>query len=305
MATETKPRTRRGSAAPELDEEQEVDLGRYWNTILTRWWLPLAGLAAGLVLGYLVSLGGAEVYQARAVVYLGQPLSVGGVPIQSLATNPATVGQIVHSESTLRAVARAAHVSVGALRGQVTTQTISGGVAGTATAARVGQTPLIAIIVKGKAPGGATRATNALAASVVQQVSGGYVTRKIKSLEVQLAAQNKELTSIDQRVNDLQTAVQNAGGLSSIERLLLVNQIGFAEQERTQVITQQGQTQQLLSVARDVERSQIVTRGAAVKVTARSRRNSMLVGAIIGLLLGLLAALLWEPASRIARRSAV
>jgi len=62
--------------------------------------------------------------------------------------------------------------------------------------------------------------------------------------------------------------------LYGIERLLLVNQIGFAEQERTQVVTQQTQTQQLLSVARNVERSQLVTHGAAVKVTARSRRNA-------------------------------
>jgi hypothetical protein len=304
MATETKPRTRR-QPEPDLDAEQEVDLGRYWGAIVSRWWLPLAGLAAGIILGYLVSLGGGQVYQAKAVVYLGQPLSTGGVPIQSLATNPATVGEIVHSESTLRAVARAARVSVGQLRGQVTSQTISGGAAGTATAARAGQTPLIAIIVKAKAPGAATRATNALAASVVQQVSGSYVNGKIKSFEIQLAAENKEILSIDQRVNELQTAVQNAGGLSSIERLLLVNQIGFAEQERTQVVTQQTQTQQLLSVARNVERSQIVTRGAAVKVTARSRRNSMLAGGFIGLILGLLAALLWEPVSRIARRSAV
>jgi uncharacterized protein involved in exopolysaccharide biosynthesis len=31
----------------------------------------------------------------------------------------------------------------------------------------------------------------------------------------------------------------------------------------------------------------------------------VLVGAIIGLLLGLIAALLWEPAARLARRSAL
>lgn len=304
MATETKPRTRRQPEPPDLDAEQEVDLGRYWGAILARWWLPLAGLAAGIILGYLVSLGGGQVYQAKAVVYLGQPLSTGGVPVQSPATNPATVAQIVHSESTLRAVARAANVSVGSLRGNVSTATISGGGAGLATAARAGQTPLVAIVVKGKAPGGAARAANGLAASVVQQV-GPYAFIKIKSLELQLGSLNKETSAVDARVNELQTAVQNAGSLSTIERLLLVNQIGFAEQERTQLITQQAQTQQQLTLARNVEAPEIVTRGAAVKVTARSRRNSMLVGGIIGLLLGVLAALLWEPAGRLARRSAV
>jgi len=193
-------------------------------------------------------------------------------------------------------------VPVSDLRGQISTQTISGG---TATVARAGQSPLVAIIVKGKAPGAVNRAADALAAIVVQDVSGGYVTVKIKALQVQLATENHEKASIDARINELQTAVQSGAGLTTVDRLLLANQIGFAEQERTQIVTQQAQTQQLLSLAQNVERSQVVTRPVAVKVTARSRRNSMLVGAFIGLILGILAALLWEPASRLTRRSAV
>ena len=39
----------------------------------------------------------------------------------------------------------------------------------------------------------------------------------------------------------------------------------------------------------------MVTRAAAVKSTAKSHRNSALVGALIGLLLGIAAALLWDP----------
>jgi len=41
-----------------------------------------------------------------------------------------------------------------------------------------------------------------------------------------------------------------------------------------------------------------------VKTTARSRRNTVIVAALIGLLLGVFAALLWEPAGRIIRRPA-
>jgi len=254
------------------------------------------------VLGYLVSLGGGQVYQAKAVLYLGQPLSSGGVPVQTLSTNPTTVTQIVHAESTLRAVARAARVPVSELRGQISATTVSAGTA--ATVARAGQSPLVTIIVKGKAPGAVNRAADALARIVVQAVSP-LVGAKIKSLQTLLANETSELKSINARVNELQTAVQSGGGLSTVERLLLVNQIGFAEQERTQIVTQQSQNQQLLSLAQYSERSQVLTRPVAVKVTARSRRNSMLVGAIIGLILGLIAALLWEPAARIARRSAV
>ena len=39
-------------------------------------------------------------------------------------------------------------------------------------------------------------------------------------------------------------------------------------------------------------------RAAAVKTTARSRRNSVVVAAFLGVLIGLLAALLWEPIMR-------
>jgi uncharacterized protein involved in exopolysaccharide biosynthesis len=45
----------------------------------------------------------------------------------------------------------------------------------------------------------------------------------------------------------------------------------------------------------------VLTRAAAVKTTARSRRNSVVVAAFLGLVLGVIAALLWEPLVR-ARR---
>src|SRR5918992_5266721 len=101
--TETRERPR---PAPELDVEQEVDLGRYASAVAARWWLPLLGLLAGVVVGYLLSLGGGQVYRAEALLYLGQPFSPSGSsPVQSLATNPRTVGEIVRSEAALREAA--------------------------------------------------------------------------------------------------------------------------------------------------------------------------------------------------------
>ena len=42
------------------------------------------------------------------------------------------------------------------------------------------------------------------------------------------------------------------------------------------------------------ERGRILTRAVASKATARSRRNSIVVAALIGLILGALAALAWD-----------
>src|SRR5712691_8184806 len=95
--------------APELDAEQEVDLGRYWSAIAARWWLPLAGLVAGAIVGYLISLGGSQVWKASASVYLGQPYSpVSAVALQGPQTNPAEVATIARSEEAIDAAAAAA-----------------------------------------------------------------------------------------------------------------------------------------------------------------------------------------------------
>jgi uncharacterized protein involved in exopolysaccharide biosynthesis len=131
------------------------------------------------------------------------------------------------------------------------------------------------------------------------------VTTKIQNLQANIAADKKELDSINTRITSLQAEVQNNNGLSTVERLLFANQIGLAVQEQRQVVSDLSNNQQLLALAQNVEQSKLITPARAVKTTARSRRNSVLVGALIGLLLGIIAALLWEPAARVVRRTAV
>ena len=104
-------------SAPELDGEQEVNLGRYGHALAARWWLPLAGLILGAVLGYLLSVGGKQTYSAQAVLYPGTPYSPsGGNQIQSPQTNPASIRAIVKSEATLRRVSRDVGLPLGKLR---------------------------------------------------------------------------------------------------------------------------------------------------------------------------------------------
>ncbi|MGH3113182.1 MAG: hypothetical protein ACRDOP_06925, partial [Gaiellaceae bacterium] len=57
--------------------------------------------------------------------------------------------------------------------------------------------------------------------------------------------------------------------------------------------------EQLLTVAREVERGRVVTEASAARVDARSTRTSIVVGAFIGLVLAALAALLWGPVVRL------
>jgi uncharacterized protein involved in exopolysaccharide biosynthesis len=293
--TELRERERRRNV-PDLDAEQEVDLGQYASVVAARWWLPVAGLVAGLVAGYLLSLGAGDVYRAEALLYLGQPFSPNGnAPVQSLATNPRTVGEIVRSEAALRKAAAEAGLPVSKLRGRVATQALTG-----TGAPRVGTTPLVEISVQGESRGKVAAAANALATTVIEDVSG-YVDVKIDTFERQLAAYEAALASIGKRLNQLNETIQTAD-LAPLEELVLVSQIDNAEQRRGQLLDLQAQTQQQLALAQNVEASRIVERAVASKTTAQSRRNSLLVGGAIGLLLGLIAALVWDRFARTDRR---
>ena len=155
--------------SPDLDAEQEVDFGRYWRLIATRWWLPVGLLVAGLVIGYLVSLGtNSTTYKATAQVYLGQPLAPGAAtPVTSAPTSLGWSPTSSTSEATVRRVAAKVGLKPGRLRGHITTKPIVG-----ITQARVGTpAPLLAITVEGAARAKVAAAANELATIVVDQVS--------------------------------------------------------------------------------------------------------------------------------------
>jgi uncharacterized protein involved in exopolysaccharide biosynthesis len=266
---------------PDPDAEREVDLHGYWNQLIVRWWLPAAGAVVGIVIGFLISIGGNQVYTAKTTVYLGQPLSpTGAVQLQSDATNPSTVGQIIHSEEALQAAALKAGMPVAKLRGHVTSRPVAGALT------KLGQTPLVLITVTGKAPRHTQVAANALAQLVIKRTST-YVSNIITSLEDQIALYTKSLATVN----------KESSGLSSTDRLV-------AAFQTAQIADQLTAARQQLAVAKQIELGKQETYAVATKTTARSRRNTVIVGALIGLLIGIAAALLWEPVGRIAHRPA-
>ena len=282
--------------APDLDAEQDVDLRRHWDSITRHWWLPLGGLAAGIIVGYLISLGGAQVYKAKAVVYLGQPLSQGGVQVQSQATNPSTVKEIVTAESTIQRVARDSGLRPGQLRGHISTQAVSGSIS------RLGQNPLVAISVTGHARRPVARAANDLARTVVfSNALAGYSKTKIQNLQLLVDQEKATLRTLNANLKAQQAALGSGSGLSTSERLIALGQLNGLQAQLLTTTDQLTSNQQQLALAKDVEAPVITTLAAATKTTARSRRNTVLVAGLIGLILGLVAALLYEPAREAVR----
>ena len=281
----------RPEPVPDPDAEREVDLRSVWERIAARWWLPVLGLVLGAVVGFGLALGGGKVYEAETLVAMGQPFSPnGGAPVQSFLTNARAVSEIVRSEAALEQAARASDLRVRALRGNVSSAIVGASGPG----ARPTGAPLVTIKVIAAQPLKAERAADALAQEVIERTSAKYVDTKIEAFNGQLESIQEQLNTLVPRIAQLEQAV-NEPGLSSLDKLVLVSSLDNAQARRGQLLDLQSDVQQQLALAENVEKAQVVEPAAATKTTARSGRNSALVGALLGLLLGCVAALLADP----------
>jgi hypothetical protein len=286
--TERRPRTK----PPDLEPEREVDFSRYLDALVSRWWLPVAGLIIGAAIGYFLALGGKDVFRAQATVYVGTPYGPNGTLLNTPATNPNTVSRIARGQGTLQQVAQSSGMSVRELRAGVSTRPIKTG--GPKTAPN----QLYAVTVEGSRRGEATAATNAIAERIVT-VTGGYARQKIATFKQQLASDQRQLDAIDEQSTQIQSQLN---GASSTDRLILSNLLLTMEQRRGTLEQDRFQARQFLAQAEQVELPYVIDRGVAAKATARSARNSVVVAGLIGLIIGFFAALLWEPISARAGR---
>jgi capsular polysaccharide biosynthesis protein len=263
------------------EAEQEIDFGRYVRLLAARWWLVVAGLILGAVIGYAVSLGGSQRYQATATLYLGQPYSASGnVQLQAAQTNPSTVRQIVHATSIDNQIAAACKTKLASFRGGISTQTISGNIS------KNGQTPLVSVSVQAVKRKVASCAANELARLVIKKTSA-FANQKIGNFRRQI--------SIDEKQESLINKSLQTGGLSTSDQLLLQLRLATVQQDQLSAT-------QLLSQARQVEAPSVVTNAAPSRITARSHRNTAVVAAIIGAIIGALAALPWDGVAAAAQR---
>lgn len=280
MSPETQGQAPRGF---DPEAEQEVDFSRYVRLIAVRWWLLAAGLVAGAVIGYLVSLGGAQVYSASATIYLGQPYSASGnIQLQTLQTNPSTVNAIVHSESVVGAVAADCKAKAGEFRNGISTQSVAGSLS------KNGQNPIVKLSVESRKAKVAACAANGLAHRVVDRTAF-FAKQKIANFRRQISGDEKDVNTIKSGLASSQ--------VTTTDKLLFQLQLRQIQQDELAAT-------QLLLQAEQVEAPQVLTPAASQRVTARSRRNTVVVAALIGLVLGALLALFWDRIGpRLARRN--
>jgi hypothetical protein len=282
--------------ASELEDEQEVDLSSAWQRLKARWWLPVGGLLVGAVIGLALALSGGSVWRAQTIVYLGQPFApLGGGQIQSLATNPRTVGEIIRSEAAVKRASEVSGIPESQLRSSISTRELL------AAGQLRGINPLMEIAVKGSGPARVEQAADELAEHVVERVSV-YVTEKTALLKQQVVTSEAQLAAVTERIEsaqEQQTVVLADQSLPLDQRLLVTanlnSVITTADARRAAIQDDLFEARQLLNLAESVESSRVVEPAAASKTTARSSRTSLLIGALIGLLIGAIAALAADP----------
>jgi capsular polysaccharide biosynthesis protein len=256
------------------EAEQEVDFARYVRLLGVRWWLLVAGLVAGAVIGYLVSLGGTQVYKATATLYLGQPYTAaGGSPALGVQTNPATVSTIIHSALVDGVVAHKCNTTASKFRKGISTAAVSG-----SSVPKTNTNPLVSVTVQTRKAKVAECAANALANEVVRRV-GHYADGKIAGYESEIAEDKAAIGLINKNLSNASVSVTN--------KLLLQLSLKTNQQDLVSAT-------QFLQQAKQIEKPSILTGATANKITARSRRNTVVIGALIGLILGAIAALLWD-----------
>jgi uncharacterized protein involved in exopolysaccharide biosynthesis len=281
----------------DLGVEREIDLGRWKQAAVERWWLVAAGLVAGAVVGALLAISGGSVYEASVLLAPGQPFSPQGSPVLSYQSSPRAIQQLVTSESALKRAAAAAGIGVGALRGHVSTQTVSTGAS--SSAASRGAT-LIRITVQLHKPRHAEDAANALGRIVVSDTTSSYVKQSIDQYTTRIANYSEQLKVLKLRIDELNKDVTQPS-LVFTDKLLLVSQLDNAQTRFGTISDNLSLTQQQKTLAQSVELAQVIEQAVAKKTTARSRRNSILVGALIGLLAGAIVAIVVDTRARRAR----
>lgn len=256
------------------EAEQEVDFARYVRLLAVRWWLLAAGIVAGAVIGYLVSLGGSQVYSATATLYLGEPLSSGGSPLNAFSTNPAAVETVITSASVQSVVAHTCRVNAAEFRNGVSSQPV----VTTNTQAKTTGTPLVHVTVRTRRATVAGCAANNLTKQAVTKL-GSFVHHKIATFHAQI-------TSLNEDIGTIQAAISKPS-ISVTDKLLLQTTLRGDQASKINLT-------QLLVQATEVEAPRLVTTAAPQRITATSRRNTVIIAALIGLILGAIAALLWD-----------
>src|SRR5437016_2089033 len=131
--------------------------------------------------------------------------------------------------------------------------------------------------------GGSTYQAQAIVSLGTPLAVGGRILPTVQrngtaGQQIVQAESTKQRVALDKRLAEEQGLL---GSLSGAEKLAAIGIIGIAEQRRSVVTDDLLSIRPLLNQARTVESGRVLTRAVGTKTTARSKRNSAVVGAFL------------------------
>ena len=210
--------------------------------------------------------------------------------MQTYLTSASAINTIATSNTTLVQASNKIGVGIGQLRGHVSTAPIDL-TTGTATNAATSRSAvLVQIAVQLPKKKKAEDAANAIAEIVQSTTTSPYVRESINIINSEITNFTHRLVTEKSLVDAAEAALQQKG-LTLDEGLLLKGEADTATANYNQTQQEILTTRQQLYLADQVETTRIIQKAKAGKTTARSRRNSVAVGALLGLIIGAIAAM--------------
>ena len=276
-------------------DDVEIALGVYVRRVVRRWWIVLGAIVIALAIALAGTSSGSTRYRAQTLIALGTPYTAtGGAAITSaFCTSPIAPATLIKTDEIREAAERAAGLKTGQLKGHASSQPVAGAVT------KLNFTPAVNIIVQGPWKGTTTAKASIALAERVRDACSAYAGERLKTTESRLARELKEQDTLNDRFGGAQkllSDVQADKSLSGTERALAAtvaaNTLSNVIQRQNQLDQFIGDDQALVEQIRNVELTQIITRGKATKVTAGGKGASLGVAIVLGALAGIALALL-------------
>jgi capsular polysaccharide biosynthesis protein len=274
-------------------EDTTIDVGSWFKTLLRNWWVILALVVLGAVVGGVVTMLTPKEYSATSSVYIGQTTDALGQAMAGLNSNPKAATQLLASQALLDQAAQATGMKMTSsrLRRETTVETPSQTIKTSVSAVNI-----VVITVTDTKKVRATAAANALADTLVAKLSPS-VEAKVTLLEQQLAQGSKAEAAATARSNASQaaiTAIAKGGGTAAEKAAAAAPYVAVSQAAASELATWQVADQATalrLEVAKTVEMPQILH---VAKVpdspSGPSRTLNVAAGALAGLVVGVIVA---------------
>jgi hypothetical protein len=288
-----------------------VRVTEYVRRAARRWYVVALAIVAAVAVVFLHGVSGAtKQSSATASVYLGQPFTPGGASVLTSTplSNPQISIQFVTAPQQIAKAADAAGIDHSSLRKHVSVLSSSGSGTGTGKAAAGGGPPTITITVEGPwTPAKVETVANTLAGSLIDYANR-YTNLKMRLIAARIASEKAEMATL----KEVQTrahanlAAIDASSEPPLQKVAasspLVSDLSASATQIGQLTLNLTNDQVTLVAARDIESAQFISRATGRKVSAATRRSSLIIAAMVGLIVGVGLALAWEALSVRPRR---